>query len=165
MHRYNLAKRLFDLEDSESSADSVIYISSDSENEVSSSWDSDWSTDTEAIIERIEREVKADPIPIAGRGMTTEALVDDMAAGPSCAHPVPPSTPKLGFEYFNKEMCMAPSKRQKKSKVELCATVLPVLESPMSPPDHERGPSIDTPLIQSTSGTFHASYHIQNIRT
>ena len=165
MQRYNLAKKLFDLEeDSESSADSVIYISSDSENEVSNSWDSDWSTDTEAIIERIGREVKAVPIPIAGRGMTTEALVDEMAAGPSCAQPVPPSTPKLGFEYFNKEMCMAPSKTQRKSKVELCATVLPVLESPMSPPDHERGPSIDTPLIQSTSGNFHASYHIQNIK-
>ena len=58
MQRYNLTKKLFDLEeDSESSVDSVIYITSDSENEVSSSWDSDWSTDTEAIIERIEREV------------------------------------------------------------------------------------------------------------
>ena len=148
MQRYNLTKKLIDLEeDSESSVDSVIYISSDSENEVSSSWDSDWSTDTEEIIERIEREVKAAPIPIARRGMTTEEVDDEMAAGPSSALPVPPSTPKLGFEYFNKEMCLAPSKRQRKSKVELCATVLPVLESPQSPPDHERGPSIDTPLF------------------
>ena len=164
MQRYNLSKKLFDLEeDSESSVDSVIYISSDSENEVSSSWDSDWSTDTEEIIERIEREVKAAPIPIARRGMTTEDLDDEMTAGPSSAWPVPPSTPKLGFEYFNKEMCLAPSKKQRKSKVELCATVLPVLESPQSPPDHERGPSIDTPLAQSTSGSFYASYHVQNI--
>ena len=97
MQRYNLTKKLFDLEeDSESSVDSVIYISSDSENEVSSSWDSDWSTDTEAIIERIEREVKAAPIPIVGRGMTTEELDDEMTAGPSSVRPVPPSTPKLG---------------------------------------------------------------------
>ena len=161
MQRYNLTKKLFDFEeDSESSVDSVIYISSDSENEVSSSWDSDWSTDTEGIIERIEQEVKAAPIPIARRGMTTEDLDDEMTAGPSSAWPVPPSTPKLGFEYFNKEMCLAPSKKQRKSKVELCATVLPVLESPQSPPDHERGPGIDTPLTQSTSGSFYASYHV-----
>ena len=67
MQRYNLTKKLFDFEEySESSANSVIYISSDSGDEVSSSWDSDWSTDTEAIIDRIEREVKATPIPIAG---------------------------------------------------------------------------------------------------
>ena len=61
-------------------------------------------------------------------------------------------------------MCLAPSKNQRKSKVELCATVLPVLESPLSPPDHERGPSIDTLLVQSTSGTFYASYHVQNTK-
>ena len=56
------------------------------------------STDTEEIIERIEREVKAAPIPIARRGMTTEDLDDEMTAGPSSAWPVPPSTLKLGFE-------------------------------------------------------------------
>ena len=60
-------------------------------------------------------------------------------------------------------MCLAPSKRQKKSRVELCTTVLPVLESPLSPPDHERGP-IDTPLVQMTPGNFYASYHVQNIK-
>ena len=166
MQRYNLTKKLFDFEeeDSESSANSIIYISSDSENEASSDWDSDWSTDTEAIIDRIEREVKAVPIPIAGRGMTIESSDDEIAAGPSNIQPVPPSTPKLGLEYFNREMCLASSKRQKKTRVELCATVLPVLETPLSPPDHERGPSIDTPLVQSTSGTFYASYHVQNTK-
>ena len=166
MQRYNLTKKLFDFEeeDSESSANSVIYISSDSENEASSDWDSDWSTDTEAIIDRIEREVKAVPIPIAGRGMTIGSSDDEMAAGPSNIQPVPPFTPKLGLEYFNREMCLAPSKRQKKTRVELCTTVLPVLDSPLSPPDHKRGPSIDTPPVQSTSGTFYASYHVQNIK-
>ena len=166
MQRYNLTKKLFDFEEeeSESSTNSVIYISSNSENEASSSWDSDWSTDTEAIIDRIEREVKAVTTPIAGRGMTTEDSNDEMVAGPSNAQPVPPSTPMLGFEYFNREMCLAPSKKQKKSRVELCTTVLPVLESPLSPPDHERRPSIDTPLVQPASGTFYASYHVQNIK-
>ena len=83
--------------------------------------------------------------------MTIESSVDEMAAGPSNIQPVLPSTPKLGLEYFNREMCLAPSKRRKKTRVELCATVLPVLESPLSPPDHETGPSIDTPLVQSTN--------------
>ena len=166
MQRFSLAKKLFDLEEqgTESSEDSVIYISSESEDEASSSWDSDWSTDTEAIIDRMEREVKAAPFPIAGRAMTTEDLDDEMEAGPSEARPVPPSTPKLGFEYFNKEMCLAPSKKQRKSRVELCTTVLPVLKSPLSPPDHERGPSMDTPLVQTATGAFNASYHLQNTR-
>ena len=96
--------------------------------------------------------------------MTIESSDDEMVAGPSNAQPVPPSTPKLGFEYFNREMCLAPSKRQKKTRVDLCTTVLPVLESPLFPPDHERGPSIDTPLVQSTSGTLYASYHVQIIK-
>ena len=96
--------------------------------------------------------------------MTTEGLNDELGAGPSGAQSIPPSTPKLGFEYFNKEMCLAPSKKQRKSRVELCTTVLPVLETPLSPPDHERGPSIETPLVQSTSGGFYASYHLQNVK-
>ena len=104
MQRYNLTKKLFDFEeDSEGSANSVIYISSDSEDEVSSSWDSDWSTDTEAIIDRIEREVKATPIPIAGRVMTTEGSNDGMVAGPSNAQPVPPSTPNWDLNTSTKK--------------------------------------------------------------
>ena len=166
MQRFNLSTKLFNFEEesSEESTDSVIYISSDSEDEASSAWDSNWSTDTEAIIGRIEREVKAAPIPITGRAMTTEDLDDELGAGPSGAQYIPPSTPKLGFEHFNKEMCLAPSKKQRKSRVELCTTVLPVLESPLSPPDHARGPSLYTPLVQSTTGGFYASYHLQNIR-
>ena len=166
MQRFNLSKKFFDFEEqnSEKSTDSVIYISSDSEDEASSSWDSDWSAGTEALIDRIEREVKAAPNPIAGRAMTTEDLDDEMGAAPSGAQAIPPSTPKLGFEYFNKEMCLATSKKQRKSRVELCTTVLRVLESPLSPPDHEREPSMDTPLVQSTTGALYASYHLQNTR-
>ena len=44
----------------------------------------------------------------------------------------------------------------------MCKTILPVVESPMSPPPHERGPSLDTPLSQPKISGFHASYHIQN---
>ena len=95
--------------------------------------------------------------------MTTEGLDDEVEAGPSNAQPVPPFNPKLGFKYFDKEKCLAPSKKQKKSRIELCSTVLLVLESPMSPPAHERGPSLDTPRPQPVSDNFHASYHIQNV--
>ena len=163
MQRFNLSKKLFDFEEqsSEESADSVIYISSGSEDEISSDWDSDWSTDTEALIGRIEQEVKSSPILIAGRIMTTEGLDDEMEAGPSNAQPVPPSTPKLGFKYFDKKLSCALQKQ--KSRIELFSTILPVIESPMSPPEHERGPSLDTPLPQTVSESFHVSYHIQNV--
>ena len=55
MQRFNLTKDLFEFEErsSDESADSVIYISSDYEGEVSDSWDSDWSIDTEALIDKI----------------------------------------------------------------------------------------------------------------
>ena len=49
-------------------------------------------------------------------------------------------------------------------KEELCKTLLPVMDSPMSPPPSERGPSQDTPLIQSSDFGFRASYHIQNTK-
>ena len=32
----------------------------------------------------------------------------------------------------------------------------------MSPPDHEKGPRQDTPLVQPITSDFHASYHVQN---
>ena len=51
---------------SESSADSVINISSD--DEASDGWDSDWSTDTEEMIWREETQVVACPIPATGEG-------------------------------------------------------------------------------------------------
>ena len=49
-----------------------------------------------------------------------------------------------------------------KRRIELCKTILPVAESPMSLPAHERGPSQDTSLLQTENSGFHASYHIQN---
>ena len=94
--------------------------------------------------------------------MTTEGLEDEMEAGPSSALPVPPSTTKLGFKYFDKEKCLEPAKKQK-PRIELCNAVQPVLESPMSPPEHERGPSLDTPMPQTVSDNFHVPCHIQNV--
>ena len=45
-----------------------------------------------------------------------------------------------------------------------CRTLLPVINSPTSPPQHEKGPSLDTPWIQPTQTDFHASYHVQDTR-
>ena len=96
--------------------------------------------------------------------MTTEELDDEMKAGPSSSRPVPPITPKLGFKYFDEKLYYAPSRKREKTKNELCNTILPVLESPMSHPEHERWPSLDTPMQQSVDTNFHASCEIQNVQ-
>ena len=161
MNKFNLAKRLFDLEESDSdvSGESVIYLSSD-ESEASE-WETDCSTDTEKLISRIEKEVTASPMLIGGRIMTVEEPEDDNEEdGPSCSKAN--VTPKLGPKYFDHEMCYAPPKRSTKSRIEICNTIIPVAESPMSPPPHERGPSLDTPIVPYAMGGFHASYHVQN---
>ena len=71
-------------------------------------------------------------------------------------------TPKLDRAYFNENLFYAPPKGNTKKRIELCKTILPVRESPVSPPPHERGPSQHTPLLQTGTSGFHASYHIQN---
>ena len=157
MNKFNRARKLFGSKDlsSESSADSVIYISSDEE--ASDGWDSDWSTDTEEMIKRVETQVKACSIPIAGRKMTT--ATDE--PGTSNSSSEMQITPKLDKAYFDEKLCYAPPRGNVKRRIELCKTFLPVAESAMSPPAHERGPSQDTPLLQAESSGFLASYHIQ----
>ena len=115
MQRFDLSKKLFDFEEqsSEESADSVIYISSDSEDEVSSDWDSDWSTDTEALINRIEREVKSSPILIAGRVMTIEGLDEEIEAGPSNAQMVPPSPPNWALNTLTRKSALHPPRNRR----------------------------------------------------
>ena len=160
--KFSLARKLFDLEecDSEESDRLVIYISS-SEDE-SSDWETDCSTDTEQLIARIEREVTSSPMLIGGRIMTMdEPEEDESVAGSSSSQMQTEVRPKLDHKYFDKEMRYAPPKKPGKSQIELCSTVLPVPESPMSPLEHERGPSVDNPLVQPVMGAFHASYHGQ----
>ena len=136
MQKINLARKFFDFEeqDSDHSTDSVINISSDSDGETSESWDSDWSTDTEKLIKRIEHEVKSSPILIGGRAMTVEGHDNEMVAGPSNSQLEPSSTPKLGPKYFDKKLCYTPPRKIEKTKMELCKTLLPIIESPLSPP-------------------------------
>ena len=97
--------------------------------------------------------------------MTTEIPEEDaLVAGPSTSGATVETTPKMDHKYFDLERCYAPSKRTEKSRIEICNTILPVLESPMSPPDHEKGPSQNTPFVQPVISRFHASYYIQNTR-
>ena len=131
MQKFNLSRKLFDFEeqDSDHSTYSVIYTSSDSEEDVSDSCDSDRSTDSEALINWIEREVKSSPILIGGRAMNVEGLEDETVAGSSILQPDPSSTPKLDPKYFDKNLCYAPPRKIEKTKIELCKTLLPIQES------------------------------------
>ena len=83
MDKYAKSGKLFEMAelDSDSSGDSVIYISSDEETSVD--LDSDWSTDTDEMIRRVERQVVSSPILIAGRVMTTSSMEEEMVTGPS----------------------------------------------------------------------------------
>ena len=135
MEKFNKARKLFGSLDfsSDSSNNSVIYISSDEE--TSEGWDSDWSTDTEELVRRVETQVQARPIPIAGRKLTTAS--DE--PGPSTVSPNMQTTPKLDKEYFDEKLCYAPTRGNTKWRIELCKTILPVLESPLSPLPTRRG--------------------------
>ena len=97
--------------------------------------------------------------------MTMDEPEDEARAGPSTSQMEEGVTPKLGLKYFDREMCYAPPRKfefEKKRK-DLCNTIMPVLESPMSPPEHERGPSVDTPFSGQLRATFmrHTMYKIQ----
>ena len=70
-----------------------------------------------------------------------------MIPGPSSSRTDVESTPKLGEQYFDKTLCYAPDKEYAKTRIELCKTVIPVDDSPMSPPAHARGPVLETMLV------------------
>ena len=100
MNKFNKARKLFGSLDfsSDSSNDSVIYISSD--DETFDGWNSDWSSDTEEMVRRVEAQVQARPIPIAGRRMTTasdEPGTSTMSSGLQ-------TTPKLDRAYFEGDL-------------------------------------------------------------
>ena len=147
-----------------SSPDSNIYISSSSDEGQSDGWDSNWSLETVDNIKRIEQEVTSSPMLIGGRIMTTGSLEEQITASPSSAQTNLATTPKLGLKYFDEKLCYAPTKETSKTKIDLCRTKMPVTDSPMSPPPHERGPSEDTPLLQPVEADYHASYHIQSLQ-
>ena len=105
MNKFNRAKELFGSIDfsSESSADSVIYISSDEE--ISGGWDSDWSTDTEEMNSGVETQVTTCPVPIAGRRMTTASV----EPGSSTSQFQETNTPK--FDKKLTKNCVTPFQR------------------------------------------------------
>ena len=85
MSKFNLSRKLFGLEESDSddSERSVIYISSDEDE--SADWETDCSTDTEQLVARIEREVTSSPMLIAaacdGTLITTSAGSQEIIPG------------------------------------------------------------------------------------
>ena len=111
MQRYNLSKRFFDTDDlnSDVSGETVICISSDESGEVSDEWESNCSTDTDRLIERIEREVCASPMLIVGRARTVEGEDEEKVAGPSTSHTDKDVTAKLGSEYFDERLTTPPT--------------------------------------------------------
>ena len=104
---------------------------------------------------------------IGGRVMMTSSIEEEMVAGPSSSLRGPSITPKFNATYFDEKLRYAPPplKGNLKRKIELCKPLLLVIDSPMSPPPKERGPSQKTPLMQPTESGFRASYDIQNTKT
>ena len=162
MDKFNKARKLFGSVDlsSNSSVDPVIYLSSD--DETSDRWNSDWSTDTEEMMRRVETKVVSSPMLIAGRIMTSGSMEVGMVAGRSTSQPQVDRTLKLDKRYYAEKMCYAPQRGPSKSAIELCRTLIPVEVSPMSPPPHERGPTMETPVMQVVSLTFRVIFHIQD---
>ena len=121
MSKYNLARKLFNLEDcdTDESDRSVNYISSSEDED--SDWETDCSTDTELLIARIEREVTSSPMLIGGRIMTMdEPEEDESEVRPSSSRIQADVTPKLDHKNFDKAMCYAPPKKLGKSRIEIC---------------------------------------------
>ena len=170
LRKYFEMERQFKIEPSTSIASpaSVIYITSESEDDASDGWNSDWSSEMESMIASVERQISS-PMLIAGRIMTT---ADDE---PSTSYTTPRrankpailQTPKLDKIYFDEERCYAPSKRDSRIRnrhpIELCSTHQPVAYSHLSPPPHERGPYHHTPKVQAVPNVMQTvGSHIQN---
>ena len=162
MDKFNKARKLFGSVDLSlnSSVDSVIYISSDEE--TSDGWNSDWSTDTEEMIRKVDTEVVSSPILIAGRIMTTGSIGEEMLARPTTSQQPEDRTPKLDKRFFDEKMYYDRQRGPSKCAMELCRTLIPVEDSPMSPTPQEKGPTMETPVMQPVSRTFRASFHIQD---
>ena len=94
--------------------------------------------------------------------MTTGSLEEQMIAGPSTAQTNSVTTPKLGLKYFDEKLCYAPPRETSRTKIELCITLLPMIDYPLSPHPHERRTSQDTELLQPMEADYSASYYIQS---
>ena len=90
---------------------------------------------------------------IGGRVMTVDEPTEgEPEAGPCSTQTQTDVTPKLDHRYFDK-MCYAPPKKTGKSRIELCKTLLPVPESPMSPLITKEG-RVWTPPYAARHGRF-----------
>ena len=94
MQKVSLSRKLSDTDEvnSDLSGESQSSISSSEEN-LSDSWESSYSTDTEQLEATIEKEVVSSPILTGGRVMKTGSVEEEMVAGPNSALPVTSVTP------------------------------------------------------------------------
>ena len=111
------------------------------------------------MIVTIETEVVSSPKLIAGRIVASNSHEDlIMLPGPSSSRTDVEPTPKLGKQYFDKTLCYAPANEYAKRRIELCKTVIPVDDSPMSPPLE----TMLAPLPQPPTSGCSVSYHVQD---
>ena len=94
-------------------------------------------------------------------------MEEEVVAGPSSALPGMSITFKLDHKHVDEklqreEFGYAPPRENAKRRIERRKTLHAVAESPMSPAPHERGPSLETPSVESVETGFRASYHIHN---
>ena len=153
----------FDCDESFNSPSTVIYISSDSESDVSDEW---WSEDEEIaeLTARVETQM-ASPLLISGRCAQTDDLCQQlppMGCGPSTSASVSvQQTPLLTQTMFEVERCYAPKKNR--HPIELCRNLTPIPDSPMSPPIHERGLEVSQEVMTpTTTQTYPMAAHMRN---
>ena len=117
------------------------------------------------MIKRIETGVTSKPVGIAGRMVTTGSIEEEMVPGPSTTQPSSLVRQQLlnwAVSISMKNFVTIPSREKTKTRIEICKTLLPIVDSPMSPPPHERGSSLEIPLLQADRSGLRASFHIQN---
>ena len=144
----------------------IICISSDEESDgsdgMSSFWGSFHSSDENMEIDDMATDVDTlmeeftAPRPAIGRGMTIgRSRPNSPSTLPGPSGSSYPSTPTTSSSiYFDEKMCYAPSKRDPKLRrqhpIELCSTLVPVVDTPISPMPQDR-PQVETTQAQQST--------------
>ena len=102
---------------------------------------------------------------IGGKIITMEREEGEMAPGPS-ASPIT-RTLLLNCDWSaSGKTCTSPLRRRTLCRGSIYVTPsFQSLTHPCLRPQHERGPSVETPLPPQVSGTFRGSFHMQNARS
>ena len=137
----------------------LVCISSDDESDavsISTFHSSDCNSEVEEMATRVETMVSA-PMMVAGRRMTVEPFppvsvnfVDQPSTSGSFVTPAQ----KFSKEFFEIPKVRSPHKRDPRARsrhpIELCSGLVPLVDTPLSPPQSERAPRV---LFQTPSET------------